>query len=413
MTDKLKQLKQENAISMHVPGHKNMTIGSLDQLEWTHDMTEITGLDDLHSPEGVLLKLNAFLSGKHPGYHAQAMVNGTTAGILSAIFAVRGEIGRFVVVGDAHKSVYHGLEIAGTPFVTVAFDELYNMDVGDSAVIITYPSYNGTVDPRMAEIIEHVGSTDGISIIDEAHGAHFGVTGNFPQSALEFGADIVIQSYHKMLPALTGASVAFTREKDVHRSMMKYIDYFETSSPSYLILASIELAHQFYNEFDDELFFSQRETLIKSMEGRGFSIIETDDPAKVTLNMEGLSPYALFDALDRAGIYSEMVTDAGVLWCLPLFHRGDRYPLEALLERLTNLTITQSRRGTKSEDLDFLLGKTAVRSVVPYPPGVPLIHEGERFTEEVIRTIIHKKSYHVKMEGIEDNIECYKVDEDS
>lgn len=413
LMDKLNQLRRIDAVSMHVPGHKNMTVGNLNQLEWKNDMTEITGLDDLHSPEDVLLKLNEFLSGKQPGYHAQAMVNGTTGGILSAVYAVREEIDRFVVVGDAHKSIYHGLDLAGTPFVTVSSGELHSTAMENSAVIITYPSYKGSVDPCLDEMIEYVRDSGGISIVDEAHGAHFGMTDKFPQSALESGADIVIQSYHKMLPALTGASVAFTKGKVRHKKMMKYIDYFETSSPSYLILASIELAHQFYNEFDDEVFFSKRDALIKGMEDRGFSIIEADDPAKVTVNMEGASPYVLSDAMDRAGIYSEMVTDAGVLWCLPLFHRGDAYPLEALLERLDSLTFRQSRRRVKSENLDFLLGKTAVRSVTPYPPGVPLIHEGERFTEEVVKTIIHKKSYHVKMEGIEDNIECYKVDEDS
>lgn len=413
LMDKLNQLRRIDAVSMHVPGHKNMTVGNLNQLEWKNDMTEITGLDDLHSPEDVLLKLNEFLSGKQPGYHAQAMVNGTTGGILSAVYAVREEIDRFVVVGDAHKSIYHGLDLAGTPFVTVSSGELHSTAMENSAVIITYPSYKGSVDPCLDEMIEYVRDSGGISIVDEAHGAHFGMTDKFPQSALESGADIVIQSYHKMLPALTGASVAFTKGKVRHKRMMKYIDYFETSSPSYLILASIELAHQFYNEFDDEVFFSKRDALIKGMEDRGFSIIEADDPAKVTVNMEGASPYVLSDAMDRAGIYSEMVTDAGVLWCLPLFHRGDAYPLEALLERLDSLTFRQSRRRVKSENLDFLLGKTAVRSVTPYPPGVPLIHEGERFTEEVVKTIIHKKSYHVKMEGMEDNIECYKVDEDS
>jgi arginine/lysine/ornithine decarboxylase len=413
LMDKLNQLGREGVISMHVPGHKNMTIGNLNHLGWKNDMTEITGLDDLHSPEGVLLKLNEFLSGKQPGYHAQAMVNGTTGGVLSAIYAVREEVDRFMVVGDAHKSVYHGLDLAGTPFETVSSGELLNTAMENSAVIITYPSYKGSVDSCLAEMIEYVRYSGGISIVDEAHGAHFGMTDKFPRSALESGADIVIQSYHKMLPALTGASVAFTKGKVRHKRMMKYIDYFETSSPSYLILASIELAHQFYNEFDDEVFFSKRDALINSMEDRGFSIIEADDPAKVTVNMDGTSPYTLFDAMDRAGIYSEMVTDAGILWCLPLFHRGDVYPLEALLERLDSLTFKQSRRGMKSENLDFLLGKTAVRSVIPYPPGVPLIHEGERFTEEVVKTIIHKKSYHVKMEGIEDNIESYKVDEDS
>lgn len=414
LTDKLNQLKKDNAISMHVPGHKNMTIGNLGKLKWTDDMTEITGLDDLHSPEDILFGLNDFLSEKQPGYQAQAVVNGTTTGILSAIYALKEEVDGFLVIGDAHKSVYHGLDLAGVPFKGLSPGDLINTVVKNTGVVITYPTYSGHTIPRLAEMIDHVRNSGGIVIVDEAHGAHLGITERFLPSALSYSADIVIQSYHKMLPALTGASVVFIKGGAVHKKMMKYIDYFETSSPSYLILASIELAQLFYNDFKDEIFFSKRNELISRLKNRGFSVREADDPAKITLNMDAVSPYALFDAMNREDIYSEMVTEKGVLWCLPLFHQGDGYPFELLLERLDNLSFTQTRvEDAETENFDFLLGKPAVRSVVPYPPGVPLIHEGERFTEEVIKSIIHKKIYHVKIEGIQDNIEAYKVEDDA
>lgn len=413
LTDKLNRLKLEGAISMHVPGHKNMTIGNLDKLSWSHDMTEITGLDDLHSPEGVLLGLNDFLSKKQPGYNAQAVVNGTTTGILSAVYALREEVDRFLIVGDAHKSIYHGMNLADVTFENVSSDDLSDMSVGNSAVIITYPAYDGSTLPSACELISRIKAAGGMVIIDEAHGAHFGITEKFPPSALSFDADIVIQSYHKMLPALTGASVVFTKDARVHKRLMKYIDYFETSSPSYLILASIELAHQFYNDYADDVFFKKRAELIESLERRGFSVTTTDDPAKITINVGGVSPYVLFNAMDREGVYSEMVTEAGVLWCLPLFHQGDGYPFEALLGRLDSLSFEYEFEDATPGSLDFLLGRPAVRTVVPYPPGVPLIHEGECFTTEVIKSIIHKKSYHVKIEGIEDNIAYYKVDDDA
>ncbi len=413
LTDKLEQFKRDRAISMHVPGHKNMTIGNLSKLEWTNDMTEIPGLDDLHSPEDVLLGLNDFLSEKWPCYHAQAVVNGTTAGILSAIYAVKDHVDNFLILGDAHKSIYHGLDLAGVRFEEVSPDDLLDSRMENTAMIITYPSYNGTVISGLAELIEHVDHSGGMVIVDEAHGAHFGITAKFPNSALAYGADVVIQSYHKMLPALTGASAVFTKDIAVHKKIMKYIDYFETSSPSYLILASIELAHQFYNDFEDDLFFKKRAQLITGLKAKGFSVKEADDPAKVTVNMEGISPYVLFDAMNEADIYSEMVSDEGVLWCLPLFHEGDGYPLDLLFGRLGALSFSQgSRKDREPEGLDFLIGKTAVRSVVPYPPGVPLVHEGERFTGDAVKSIIHKQSYHVKIEGIQDNIEKYKVDDD-
>ena len=414
LVNKLNELRKDAAISMHVPGHKNMTIGNLGRLDWTDDMTEISGLDDLHSPEGVLLELNEFLSAKYPGYHAQAVVNGTTTGILSAIYAVKDKVDKFLVIDDAHKSVYHGLDLTGASFVKKPSTEISKMELKNKALILTYPTYSGDGIKGLESIIEEARAAGGIVIVDEAHGAHNDIAPGFLPSAMTFNADIVVQSYHKMLPALTGASVVFTNDQSLHRTVMKYIDYFETSSPSYLILASIELAHKFYNDFIPAEFHDKRRAIIDYLKELGFTVSEGEDPAKITLNREGVPPYRLFEVLNSADIYSEMVTDEGVLWCLPLFHSGHRYPLGLLFRRLKELSFNEpDSADSKDEDLSFLIGKEAVRPVVPYPPGVPIIHAGEHFTHDIIKTIIHKRSYHVKMEGIEDNIECYKVEDDT
>lgn len=399
---------------MHVPGHKNMTIGNLNRLDWTHDMTEITGLDDLHSPEGILLELNESLSDKYPGYQAQAVVNGTTTGILSAIYAVKDKVDKFLIIDDAHKSVYHGLDLTGANFAKKSSAQILEMKLKNKALVITYPTYSGIGVENLEGIIQIARAAGAIIIVDEAHGAHNDIAPGFLSSAMKFGADIVIQSYHKMLPALTGASVVFTNDQSLHRETVKYIDYFETSSPSYLILASIELAHQFYKEYMPDEFHNKRRAIIDYLKELGLTVKEAEDPAKITINKEGVSPYRLFEALNDANIYSEMVTDEGVLWCLPLFHPGHSYPLGLLFERLKELTFSESRSAvSKDEDLNFLIGKEAVRPVVPYPPGVPIIHTGEHFTHDIIKTIIHKRFYHVKMEGIEHNIECYKVEDDT
>lgn len=414
LVNKLNELRRSAALSMHVPGHKNMTVGNLGRLDWTDDMTEITGLDDLHSPEDILLELNEFLSAKYPGYHAQAVVNGTTTGILSAIYAVKDKVDGFLIIDDAHKSVYHGLDLTGASYQKTSAGDILKSPVKNKALIITYPTYSGDRVENLEGIIKEAGVAGAITIVDEAHGAHNDIAPGFLPSAMNYGADIVVQSYHKMLPALTGASVVFTNDRKLHRTMMKYIDYFETSSPSYLIMASIELAHQFYNDFVHTEFYDRRREMIDYLNAFGFMVKESDDPAKIILNREGISPYQLFEILDAADIYSEMVTDEGVLWCLPLFHPGHSYPLGLLFERLKKLSFNVPESiASKDEDLSFLIGKEAVRTVVPYPPGVPIIHVGEHFTHDIIKTIIHKRYYHVKMEGIEDNIECYKVEDDT
>lgn len=94
------------------------------------------------------------------------------------------------------------------------------------------------------------------------HGAHFNLK-NFPKSALESGADYVVQSYHKTLPALTMGSMLFIhKDAPLKDEIVRYLGYFQTSSPSYLVMASLELAHQFYVDYDSTLFLRKERNLL-------------------------------------------------------------------------------------------------------------------------------------------------------
>ena len=110
INNKLNQLIRNEAISMHVPGHKNNTIGDLNQLSMAMDMTEITGLDDLHQPEEIIAESMQQLR-KHPDYEAYYLVNGTTSGILAVIHAFKHNSGDYLIARNAHKSVFHALEL--------------------------------------------------------------------------------------------------------------------------------------------------------------------------------------------------------------------------------------------------------------------------------------------------------------
>ena len=111
ITNKLEELIDNKVISMHVPGHKNMTIGNLNQLKINMDMTEITGLDDMHQPEDIILESMTHFK-KHDDYDAFLLINGTTSGILSVIQAFSEEKGRYLISRNVHKSVFHGLDLA-------------------------------------------------------------------------------------------------------------------------------------------------------------------------------------------------------------------------------------------------------------------------------------------------------------
>ncbi len=406
LINKLKGLHSEGVISMHVPGHKNNTIGKLsDVIKPEYDLTEIPGLDDLHDPAEILRELNDKLSLKQEGYYAQAMVNGTTNGIICGIYALNETASHFYIVGEAHKSVYHGVSLVNASYSVISIDELYEVDLENACVVFTSPSYTGTLIKNIGEHINYIRKNEAFSIIDAAHGAHLSITENFKESLLLSEADAVIESYHKMLPALTMASVLFTKNLEIHERIMHYINQFETSSPSYLVLASIEYAQEFYNEYDDTVFFEKRTALINHLKEYGVKVAEPDDPGKLMLT-SAKGAYNLERSLRNEGIYSEMVTDEGVLWCLPLWHEDDSYPFKELLDKITKLK-PAADSAAPVKDIAVLEGKVCHENIVPYPPGVPLVLKGNVITNKDIKRIKHYQVNHVKIEGIDYNINYY------
>lgn len=405
LIEKLESLNKLQAVSLHVPGHKNNTIGDLNRLSVVHDKTEIQGLDNLHEPEEILKSLNDFLASKYEGYDAQVLTNGSTTGIVSALLTLQEEVNRYIVIGQAHKSVYHGIELAQKTVLEVDSLDDINLESND-VVIVTYPTYQG-VAYDIESLINHVHRHKAVIIVDEAHGAHFDITSNFPKSSMNFNADIVVQSYHKMLPALTMGSVVFSNDKNRHNKLMKYISYIESSSPSYLVMASIELAHEFYLKYDDELFFRTRRQVIEAIKNTGCTVIEMDDPAKLNITHPEYSNYVVEQALVDVNVYPEMTTDAGVLLILPLSHIGDSYPYKLLMSRLSAMKFSQ-RYTAETEDYTRLMNKECIQHIIPYPPGVPLILKGQVITEEDIKSLIHLTRNRVKIEGIRNNLEYYR-----
>lgn len=252
ITTQLNKLIDNQAISLHVPGHKNMTIGHLKQLKKTMDMTEITGLDDLHHPESIILDSMKMIN-KHPDYDAYFLVNGTTSGILAVIQAFSNRDGNYLLTRNVHKSVFHGIDLTRQsadlmPMIKSTISQHYlqpdfeRMNYNQqNLAILTYPNYYGEcfdINTSVQSLQQHHIPV----LVDEAHGAHFGLP-QFPKSALESGADFVVQSYHKTLPTLTMGSVLFIhKDAPLKEEVVRYLEYFQTSSPSYLIMASIELA---------------------------------------------------------------------------------------------------------------------------------------------------------------------------
>ncbi|MEL0539375.1 aminotransferase class V-fold PLP-dependent enzyme [Staphylococcus debuckii] len=438
LNHQLKAFLDKTPISFHVPGHKNMTIGDLKQIDLAMDITEITDFDDLHHPEEVLKESMQQLT-KHTDYEAYYLVNGTTSGILSVIQAAAQSADPILMSRNVHKSVFHGLDLSTQAAQIMPMEmskqtkhyrapdisEAENMMTDHSLAIVTYPNYYGeTFDVQRFIQSSHKHHIP--VLVDEAHGAHFGLEG-FPVSSLEYQADYVVQSYHKTLPAFTMSSVIFIHKNAPYQAQVKqYLTYFQSSSPSYLLMAGLERAQAFYQNYNSTLFFKKRKILMAELRGRGFLVGEMEDPLKLTLKYPGHSGYEVQTWLEEQDIYVELADDYQTLLVLPLWHEDDTFPFELLQERIKQIELPEMPssnyvdqenllptemghyqplhlKSTIEVELQKAVGKRLGQHLVPYPPGIPVYFKGEEVTDTVVQNVESWIAQGIRVEGLKDN----------
>lgn len=257
LVNRLEAYASSWAYPFHMPGHKRRDEGFPDPFHI--DITEIDGFDNLHHPEGILKESMEWAASVYGADHTWYLVNGSTAGILSAVCAATGVGGRILMGRNCHKSAYHGvilnqlktayiypqiipeLGIQGG-IIPEDVENLLEKYPDTAAVLIVSPTYDGIVSDveAIAELVHRRGIP---LLVDEAHGAHFpfGGQAGFPRSALDCGADLVIQSLHKTLPSLTQTAVLHGRDGYIDIGRLEwYLQMFQSSSPSYVLMASIE-----------------------------------------------------------------------------------------------------------------------------------------------------------------------------
>lgn len=247
---------QKGYLPMHMPGHKRKQPDFLQSLGANLDITEIPGFDNLHDPQGILKdSMDRAAKIFHASY-SRYLVASTTAGILSGMYALYRPGSTIVMARNCHVSVYHGVELlrAKSKYVYPSFDRqkgIYTALSPDevqkdlsqtenpSMLVLTSPTYEGIVSD-LKSIVRIAHRFQVPVLIDAAHGAHFGFASGFPESPLCSGADIVVQSLHKTLPSLTGTAIAHVNKQATIEKFDHALSIFQTSSPSYLLLASID-----------------------------------------------------------------------------------------------------------------------------------------------------------------------------
>lgn len=280
----LRQLKESDFYPFHMPGHKRNEKLMQELGLWNEglspyevDITEIPEFDDLHEAEGILKKAEELAADVYGAKRTFLQVNGSTGAILAAIGGAT-KRGDFVLMArNCHKSVYNALELFGLQPLYIRgevdsygiYQKVCPIDVEASflkaqkegrkiaLVILTSPTYEGLVSD-IVTISKIVKNFESLLMVDEAHGGHFGLSSSkyFPETAVRLGADIVVQSLHKTLPSFTGTALLhlMTENQDFIQRIKRKIDILETSSPSYLMMASIEACLLAIKKKGKELF---------------------------------------------------------------------------------------------------------------------------------------------------------------
>ncbi|GAA3411862.1 aminotransferase class I/II-fold pyridoxal phosphate-dependent enzyme [Paenibacillus hodogayensis] len=459
---------QRGHISFHVPGHKGGRAlppgAELFQELLAIDMTEITGLDDLHHPEGAIREAQQLAAACFGADETCFLVNGSTVGNLAAILSVCSAGDMLIVQRNVHKSVVNGLMLAGARAVFIAprTDESTGLAGGigvaeleqalqrypeAKGVWITNPNYYGMGgDLRiLAETAHRCGMP---LLVDEAHGAHYGFHSALPESALAAGADLVVQSTHKMLTAMTMGAMLHMQGSRIDRQRVKQcLAMLQSSSPSYPIMASLDASrHLLQTEGRERLDMGMqavRHAENALREWPWFRLVangpatayETKDPFKMTISdaTETLNGFMLRDALERQGIMTEMADPRHVLLVFSL--ASERTDADRLVSALGSITDQYGlrdrvmkgperikaagiREQTISEPVSFgmdsfrsasevllsdAVGRLAAEMVVPYPPGIPALYAGERIEEETVRYLQSLADMGARFQGGFDN----------
>ncbi|MBO0995513.1 aminotransferase class I/II-fold pyridoxal phosphate-dependent enzyme [Bacillus sp. SD088] len=449
--ERLLQYKQNRPISFHVPGHKNgilyegvdSAFAQIAQL----DATELTDLDDLHAPEGVIAKAQRLLTDLYQSCQSYFLVNGTTVGNLAMILACC-QAGDYVLVQrHCHQSILHGLQLAKLNPIFIAskvredgeiqlmvdtVQRAFQQYPSIRACIFTYPDYYGQTFNLQA-MIEIAHQNNALVLVDEAHGAHFCLEEPFPSSSLRLGADLVVHSAHKTLPAFTMGSYLHINSDHVPvKKVERYLKMLQSSSPSYLVMASLDLARHYVSHFSKEdVYYTQQKNqdFIKKLKQlSGIQVIESDDPLKVMVRHTAFSGYELQTKFEQVGVYPELADPQQILLILPLLKTGTVYPYDQALQQLQSLSWTSGQAQNQPKqnilwqesimittlalsyevmenleeewvEIDVSVGRVASQMITPYPPGIPLIMLGEKITQTHVKQLKKLMKFGARFQG--------------
>ncbi|WP_235820559.1 aminotransferase class I/II-fold pyridoxal phosphate-dependent enzyme [Halalkalibacter krulwichiae] len=439
----LQKHKKNNPTSLHVPGHKNGRIfhpalaADFENI-LPYDLTELEGLDDLQAPTGIIMQAQQKAAQLYKAQETFFLVGGTTVGNLAMVYSLFEPGDIILIQRNSHKSIFNAVQVAGVTPVLLSpeFDRETGIPIGlaletiiealekypdAKGLVITYPNYFG-VSLDMKTVISEAKQHGLLVLADEAHAAHYCTSDCFPRSTLELGADVVTQSAHKMLPALTMSSFLHISDKlnqERRHRIKEALAIFQSSSPSYLLMASLDGARAYIESLDDlkikEIIEGVTRVKAELAKIKQLKVVEWDesyllDPLKVTIRTTTkLSGFDLQKIFYRHQLYTELADDKHVLLVFGLGHHNvSNEALEQLSQELSSYEVLEAR-SSKNEiicyrksqqinvtsremyslpkkriSLENAVGFIAAEAIIPYPPGIPIVVPGEEIDEAII-----------------------------
>lgn len=469
--EELKTYGESDFYPFHMPGHKrNPDSGFLPEM-YKIDITEIDGFDNLHQAEGIIKNAQEKAASLYHSKETFYLINGSTVGILTSIAALSDRGKKLIMARNCHKAVYHGafLNHLETEYIYPKMIEEFGISDGITAqqvedkiqeiilregisdeqagkliagIVVTSPTYDGILsDVRGIVKIAH---SYGIPVIvDQAHGAHFGFHSAFPENAVSDGADLVIHSTHKTLPAPTQTALLHYNSLLVSlETVKKYLRIYQSSSPSYVLMAGIDSCMDFVKregqERLEQLLISRKELSERSKELKKIKIYPsmlerginghdiskiffqgTEEPGRLLISVRGsgFTGQQLYDVLrETYHLQMEMCASDYVIAILSMMDRKEGFDRlwKALSE--TDKLLTNTEKNTKEEKTQFpeychfqpdavlkisdaymaeeesvplreAKGRIVSEFVNLYPPGIPLLVPGEKIDDKMIPMI--------------------------
>lgn len=457
--EKLIEYSHSDFYPFHMPGHKRNKDSACCKEDPVSeiipiDITEIDGFDNLHDAKGIIKEAEKEAAALYKSENTHFLINGSTCGVLASISAVSSLGDTLIIARNCHRSVYHGalinrLNLAYIyPKTDSEFDISGGLSVSEvmevvsgvkkrggtpAGVVITSPTYEGVV--LKVEDIAKALHAEGIPlIVDAAHGAHFGFAPGYPDSSVK-EADIVIHSLHKTLPAPTQtALIHINGELISDNVVLQFLRIYETSSPSYVLMAGIDRCMDILKaegkERLEKLFFEVEKAKESLSSMKHLRICPYTEPCKMLISVKKtvLTGEELSDILRRDyHIETEMSSDTYALCILSMMDTESgierlKKALRQIDERITGIS-EENRIFSEENDANIKLmtqmsvfeafnseaeeipfeeaeGRCSTEFICAYPPGIPIVVPGEIISGEVLEFIDRKRKHELNIQGV-------------